>query len=98
MGEAKRRGSFEDRKQQSVKRRAEEDARRTAELMRRRELEMKREAERIRNLPPTQRREALIHRSSGLGRAALYAAATAALAAPSRAGTVIIDPTRKRED
>ena len=79
MGEAKRRGSREQRIAQAVERRAQEDAAR---------LEASRaaqaaEAERIRNLPPEQRKEAvLVAGGGGSRRHGLLLAAALAASAP----------------
>lgn len=75
MGEAKRRGTREQRIAQSIERQKREDAARSAEFK-------QREAERIAAMKPQERREAVLAGGGGsmLGRAALMAASMAAAA------------------
>lgn len=76
MGEAKRRGTKEQRIAQSIERQAREAAERSAELKARRHAE----AARISALPPQERKEAVLAGSGHVSRAML--AAMLGVAAP----------------
>lgn len=73
MGEAKRRGTREQRIAQSVERQKQEDAARSAEFQR---LEAERRA-RLAALPPQERKEAVLRSRSGSNKRLMLAAALA---------------------
>lgn len=75
MGEAKRRGTLEQRIAQSVERKKSEDAARSAEFQRR-EAEHK---ARIAALPPQERKEAVLRSGTSHSRLMLAAALAASL-------------------
>lgn len=83
MGEAKRRGTKEQRIAQSIERKAQEWAMREGM----KQQAAKAEAERVRNLPPEERKAVIL--GGGHNRALLIAAAAGALAA---SGTIIAYP------
>lgn len=88
MGEARRRGTKDERIEQAVKRERIESARRSEEHRALMERQRQERAERIAKMPPAARREILLRRSSPK-HAALMAAAALALAMPTL-------PPRKR--
>lgn len=85
MGEAKRRGTLEQRIAQSVERRKVEDAARSVEFKRR-------EAERLAKLPPQERKDVILAGGGGRHHSRMMLAAALAASAP----LLIVNPTRKR--
>lgn len=83
MGEAKRRGSFEDRKAHSIARQQAEETRR-AEERARIDVERRRlAAERLKLLSPQERKEAVLVGGGGHNSRLMLALAAGLMAAPS---------------
>lgn len=92
MGEAKRRGTFEQRKDQAAEREAQEWAVREG-MKRQREQA---EAERIRNLPPEERKEVIL--AGGNARAGRHSAMLAAVLALSLPSVMLVPGGGSKEE